>query len=209
MRLRLPRVLRRFSDRGQVISLGSRVVGGASQHRSQYVAGRVKGPGGLASRTDAMEAGVQRSRHVIALGLVIVTLAGASGAPAQPAEVEKAATEPIMRQLEAFRRGDYDAAYVFASAEIKQMFDREAFERMVKDGYPEIARSAFALVSRTEVGPDGHVYVHVRVKGANGVGIEALYEMVRERDAWRINSVMTRRDPGLVLAPLPSRDRAA
>ena len=139
-----------------------------------------------------------KTRGVIGLGLVIATLAGASVAAAQPAEVAKAAAEPIMRQLEAFRRDDYDAAYAFASAEIKRMFDREAFERMVKGGYPEIAQSAFALVSRTEVAPDGHVHIVVRVKGANGIGIEALYEMVRERDGWKINSVVTRPDPGLV-----------
>jgi ABC-type transporter MlaC component len=154
---------------------------------------------------------VRHPSDLIALSLIILALAlgDASAAAAQPAGIAKAATEPIMRQLEAFRRGDYDAAYVFASAEIKQMFDRRAFERMVKDGYPEIARSFFALVSRADVGPDGRVYVHVRVKGANGVGIEALYEMVRERGAWKINSVMTRPDPGLVLAPLVSRERAA
>ena len=78
------------------------------------------------------------------------------------------------------------------------MFDREAFERMVKGGYPEIARSTFALVSRTEVAPDGHVYVNVKIRGANGNSIEALYDMVRENDGWRINGVVTKPDPGLV-----------
>ena len=139
-----------------------------------------------------------KRRGVFGLGLVIATLAGASVASAQHGDTAKAAAEPILRQLEAFRRDDYDAAYVFASTEIKRMFDRQAFERMVKGGYPEIARSAFALVSRTDVGPDGHVHILVRVKGANGLGIEALYEMVREHDGWKINSVVTRPDPGLV-----------
>ena len=145
-----------------------------------------------------------RTRAAIVLGIVLATHAAASVVPAQQRETMKAASEPILKQLEAFRRGDYDAAYVFASAEIKRMFDREAFERMVKDGYPEIARSAFALVAGADMGPNDHVYVHVRVKGVNGVGIEALYEMVQESDGWRINSVVTRPDPGLVLAPLPS-----
>jgi hypothetical protein len=48
-----------------------------------------------------------------------------------------------------------------------------------------------------------------RVEGADGVGVEALYEMIQESDGWRINSVMTRPDPGLVLAPRPSWDRVA
>jgi hypothetical protein len=143
-----------------------------------------------------------RTRAAIVVGAVLAVLATAGVVPAQ--QVPKAASEPIMRQLEAFRRGDYDAAYGFASTEIKQMFDREAFERMVRDGYPEIARSAFAIVSGADVGPNGHVYVHVRVRGGNGLGIEALYEMVQERDGWKINSVMTKPDPGLVRAPLPS-----
>jgi hypothetical protein len=148
-------------------------------------------------------------RNAIALSLVIVAGAPAGLASAQPADLARAAAEPIMKQIEAFRRDDYEAAYAFASTEIKQMFDRLAFERMVKGGYPEIARSSFALVARTDVAPDGRVYVLVRVKGANGAGVEALYEMVREHDGWKINSVLTRPDPGLVLAPLPRRERAA
>ena len=135
---------------------------------------------------------------VIGLAIVLATLAVASVALAQPGEVAKAAAEPIMKQLEAFRRDDYDIAYVLASAEVRRMFDREAFERMVKGGYPEIARSTFALVSRTEVAPDGHVYVNVKIRGANGNSIEALYDMVRENDGWRINGVVTKPDPGLV-----------
>jgi ABC-type transporter MlaC component len=137
-------------------------------------------------------------RGVIGLAIVLAALEGASGASAQQSEIVKAAAEPIMKQLEAFRRDDYDAAYGFASAEIKQMFDRQAFERMVKGGYPEIARSTFALVARSEVGPDGDVYVQVRIRGANGTGVEAVYQMVREGDGWKINSVMTRPDSGVI-----------
>ena len=139
-----------------------------------------------------------KRRGVMGLGVVVATLAVASVAFAQPGEVAKAAAEPIMKQLEAFRRDDYDIAYIFASAEVRRMFDREAFERMVKGGYPEIARSTFALVSRTEVAPDGHVYINVKIRGANGNSIEALYDMVRENDGWRINGVVTKPDPGLV-----------
>jgi ABC-type transporter MlaC component len=137
-------------------------------------------------------------RGVIGLAIVLCSLAGASVASAQQNDVVKAAAEPIMKQLEAFRRNDYDAAYVFASAEIKQMFDRQAFERMVKGGYPEIARSTFALVARSEVGPGGDVYVQVRIRGANGSGVEAVYQMVRESDGWKINSVVTRPDSGVI-----------
>jgi hypothetical protein len=88
------------------------------------------------------------------------------------------------------------------------MFDRTAFERMVRSGYPEIARSTFALIAHTEVAPDGHVHIRVRIRGANGNSIEAVYDMVQEAGGWRINGVATRPDPGLVLTPFPSGERA-
>ena len=151
------------------------------------------GRAGSRCRRDAMTC-----CSVIGLAVIAAILAGATAASAQPAEVAKAAAEPVMKQLEAFRRDDYDAAYVFASGEIKQMFDRLAFERMVKEGYPEIARSTSAAVSRTEMGPDGDVFVQLKIRGANGTGIEALYQMVPERDGWKINSVMARPDQGAI-----------
>ena len=151
---------------------------------------------------------MQRVKGAVGLGVVVVAVVVARVALAQPAEVARAVAEPITKQLEAFRRDDYDVAYSFASAEVKQMFDRQAFERMVKGGYPEIADSTFALVSRTEAAPDGHIFVRVKIRGANGNTIEALYDMVRERDGWRINGVVTKPDPGLVFAPFLPRGRA-
>jgi hypothetical protein len=111
-------------------------------------------------------------------------------------EVLRAAAEPAMSQLDAFRRDDFDAAYGFASREIRELFDREAFERMVRTGYPEIARSVSAAVAASRHAPDGHVHLHVRIQGANGRRIEALYDMVREPDGWRVNGVMIRPAPG-------------
>ena len=135
----------------------------------------------------------------IVLELAGATLLVATASLAQPETDVKAAAEPIMKQLEAFRRDDYAAAYTFAAAEIKELFDRAAFERMVKSGYPEIARSTFAVIARSEVGPDGHLYVSVKIRGANGNSIEAVYDMVQEAGGWRINGVATKPDPGLVL----------
>src|SRR5262249_26449404 len=112
----------------------------------------------LRERRRSEEERLVRRWDVVALiaGMICVVLVAtpfmhASPAGAQPSEIAKAAAEPIMKQLEAFRRGDYDAAYVFASTEIKQMFDRPAFERMVKGGYPEIAQSTSAVVAGTEM----------------------------------------------------------
>ena len=97
-----------------------------------------------------------------------------------------------MHQLEAFRAGDFDAAYAFASANIKQIFDRPSFETMVRNGYPEIARSISAVVMEGDVGPGGQVYLRLIVQGANGRSVDAVYELVREGTDWRINGVVAR-----------------
>jgi hypothetical protein len=84
-----------------------------------------------------------------------------------------------LRQLDAFRRDDYDTAYTFASAEIDRLFDRRAFEQMVKTGYPEIATSVRAHVASTRTAPNGTVYLVIRIRGA-----------------WKINGVVAQPDPG-------------
>ena len=136
---------------------------------------------------------------VRALRLLLLTafvLLGASAeAPAQKPDADaEAAGRIVMQQLDAFRRDDYDTAFTFASEEIHQLFDRLRFEAMVRGGYPEIARSASALITGSERGDGGRLYLLVRVRGANGQAIEAVYEMVLEKGAWRINGVVARPD---------------
>ncbi len=114
-------------------------------------------------------------------------------AGAQMAADVEAASTTVLRQLEAFRRGDFDTAYGYASEEIRGIFDREAFERMVRGGYPEIARSASAPVVESAAAPNGHVYLGVRIWGPNGRAVDATYELVQEGGGWRINGVVTRR----------------
>ena len=139
-----------------------------------------------------------------AVGAALIAATLAAPAQAQPAQAQndaavvRAATEPVMRQLEAFRQGDFDAAYTFASASIRELFDRAAFEQMVRGGYPEIARSVSAAVVEARVVTETSVYLRLRIGGANGQAVEAVYEMVREDRGWRINGVRTR----------PARDAA-
>jgi Domain of unknown function (DUF4864) len=132
----------------------------------------------------------------LAVALVLPLASAVAQAPPGVADVQTA-SEPVMKQLEAFRRGDFETAYTFASAEIRQRFDRAQFEEMVRDGYPEIARSSFAVVAEGERAPNGHVYLVLKIRGANGVGIEAVYEMVSEPGGWKINGVVTKPDPGM------------
>ncbi len=132
--------------------------------------------------------------------LALLLLVPAPHAWAQtPKPAPKEASEPVMKQLEAFRRGDFDTAYTFASSDIKQQFDRPAFEDMVKNGYPEIARSTFASIAASTVAPNGHVYLQIKIRGANGNSIEALYELVLENGQWKINGVSAKPDPGLAV----------
>ena len=134
----------------------------------------------------------------IAVAVLALALAAAPRSAAQDDADAKAAESVILRQLEAFRNGDFDTAYTFAATSIQQIFDRPAFERMVVTGYPEIARSAYATIAKNERTPDDRRYVTVRIIGDNGHRIEALYEMVREDGRWRIGGVVTRPDTGLV-----------
>jgi hypothetical protein len=133
-----------------------------------------------------------RITFAISVVLVVVVVRVHGGA-AQDDEAG-AAERVVMRQLEAFRADDYDTAYTFAATVIRQAFDRAAFERMVRIGYPEIASSAHAVVIKHETTVDERRYLTLRVLGTSGTRIVAIYEMVREGADWRISGVVTRPD---------------
>jgi hypothetical protein len=132
----------------------------------------------------------------IVLGLALLLLPLCAWAQTDKGDPKTAAV-PVVRQLEAFRRNDFDTAFTFASGMIHAQFDRQDFETMVRRGYPEIAHSTFAAVTRTELESDGLAYVTVKIRGANGQTIEALYELIWE-DGWKINGVATRPDAGII-----------
>jgi hypothetical protein len=136
-------------------------------------------------------------RRKCALAFLLL-LIGVTSAWTQAANTDaKAAAVPVVKQLEAFRRNDFDTAFTFASGMIQERFDRRNFEVMVRRGYPEIAQSTFATVTKTELESPGLAYVTVKIRGANGQSIEALYEMVWEDD-WKINGVATRPDASII-----------
>jgi hypothetical protein len=128
-----------------------------------------------------------------AISVALVLLVGAHDSAA-PDDEARAAERVVMRQLQAFREDDYDRAYTFAATVIQQAFDRAAFERMVRIGYPEIARSAHAVVTKHETTVDDRRYITLRILGTNGIRIVAIYELVREGTDWRISGVVTRPD---------------
>jgi uncharacterized protein DUF4864 len=132
------------------------------------------------------------ARVLLAAFLALILVASTAAAQGDPdlAGAQAAA----LAQLEAFRNGDFEAAYGFASEEIREQFDRERFEQMVRGGYPEIARSATAVVDGVERAPNGHLFLYLRIRGANGKAVQAIYEMVHENAGWRVNGVVTRPD---------------
>ncbi len=129
------------------------------------------------------------------LVLAVMLLARAASAATQADPDAEAAGRIVMQQLDAFRRDDFDTAFGFASAEIHELFDRPRFEAMVRTGYPEIAHSVSAVIDGSQRGPGGRLYLLVRVRGANGQALQAVYEMVLENGRWRINGVVARPDP--------------
>ena len=140
---------------------------------------------------------VKRLIGGVASALAVVSLCASAVAQADKTN-PKSAAEPVVKQLEAFRRGDFDTAFTFASGMIRAQFDRQAFETMVRGGYPEIARSTFAAVTKTELESPGLAYVTVKIRGVNGQAVEALYELIWE-EGWKINGVATRPDAAGVI----------
>ena len=125
--------------------------------------------------------------------LAPLLLSGDANAQRDP-DVDEAG-RAVMQQLEAFRRDDFQAAFTFASRTIHDLFgDAARFEEMVRGGYPEIARSARANIDGSKRGDAGELYLFVHVYGENGRAVEAVYEMVKEGGAWRVNGVVTRPD---------------
>ena len=142
---------------------------------------------------------MQVKRLVVGVAGLLALLSLCASVVAQADKTNpKSAAEPVVKQLEAFRRGDFDTAFTFASGMIKAQFDRQAFETMVRGGYPEIARSTFAAVTKTELEAPGLAYVTVKIRGVNGQAVEALYELIWE-EGWKINGVATRPDAAGVI----------
>ena len=140
----------------------------------------------------------RRRSTVCTVGLALLTLAATAAGQGVDPRSDMART--VLDQLAAFRRDDWAAAYAYASATIQSRFDLEAFRQMVTGGYAPIARSTTATVSHVEVVDPSHGLVEVRVEGANGEMIDALYELVDEQGQWRINGVLTRPVEGATAA---------
>jgi Domain of unknown function (DUF4864) len=150
----------------------------------------------------------RRDGRVVPWLLLLLAAAPAAGQVSSELERrEKAMQQVVLDQLAAFRRGDWAAAYGYASATIQAQFSPETFRAMVTRGYAQIADSLGATVQRTVADDPQRGYVQVRVHGRDGETVEALYELVDEQGAWKINGVATKlvEKGNLPLAPRLSR----
>lgn len=124
---------------------------------------------------------------LLLLGLVVS--AGAAQPPVSSKKVQDEVRMVVEAQLAAFRADDYGAAYALAAANLQRRFSAPLFERLIKRGYPALARH-----TRTELGlvrGDGQDRAEVVVSVYDGREQQAdfRYLVVRQRAGWRINGV--------------------
>jgi hypothetical protein len=127
-----------------------------------------------------------RRALLLALAMVPLRLVGEDATTSSPAMKEKLQAV-IRQQLEAFRRNDYAAAYTFAASAIRAQFPMQAFEKMVRTGYPLIAKSTDVSFG---ISLDDGERAVVTVRITAGEKAETYqYLLERDGDDWRIGGV--------------------
>jgi hypothetical protein len=109
-----------------------------------------------------------------------------------PAAAQDAAAEipqVIQRQFDAFLQSDVEAAFGFASPNIRALFGTpERFGAMVQQGYPMVWRpSDVRFLDLREEG--GLLWQRVRIRDEAGAVHFLDYQMVRTPMGWQINGV--------------------
>lgn len=131
-------------------------------------------------------------RHLILALSLMVALAPSGRAQDSGAEIRAV----ISDQIAAFEADDFEAAFGFASPNIRRMFGTsEVFGQMVRNGYPMVWRPAdvrfSGLASR-----NGRPVQSVLVTDQAGALHVLDYEMVPGADGWQINGVWLREASG-------------
>ncbi len=95
----------------------------------------------------------------------------------------------IMKQLQAFRQNNADAAWAIAAPTIQKRFgSKDRFMEMVGDFYPQIMNSRSAVFKELrEV--NGSLVQRVFVEGGPGDFVDAYYSMELIDGVWRITGV--------------------
>jgi hypothetical protein len=125
---------------------------------------------------------------------VLAPCAGtAAEAKASTPEMKDKLHAVIRGQLTAFRKDDFAGAYKFAAASIREQFPLYAFETMVKNSYPAIAKNTDAVFGLTL--DDGEkAVVNVRIVGPKDESVSYQYLLERDGEDWRIGGVFVLKD---------------
>lgn len=147
----------------------------------------------------------------VSLGVLLVSLlvsapvtaqdaSSAPSAPAPPAAASQPAPDQaaiaawqgvISAQILAFRTHDAPGALKFASAEFHKTFtDPEQFYRaIIGSGYQPIADSRDESFGPYELVAADTVIQDVKLTGTDQTVYEAIYQLIREPDGWRVAGV--------------------
>lgn len=121
--------------------------------------------------------------------LLIALVLSVGGPVTVSAAGEDAVTQTIRDQLQAFRSGDPQGAYDFASPNIKGIFPSVPnFALMVKEAYPMVWTPGPAKMLGRE-SRNGGVYQQVLLTDAQGALHLLEYRLIETGDGWKIDAV--------------------
>lgn len=105
--------------------------------------------------------------------------------------------DTISAQIEAFRAGDFEGAFTYASPMIQGIFGTPGnFQRMVTEGYPMVVDPEMVEMQELrEVA--GNLWQRVRITDRAGRGWLLDYQMIEGPEGWRINAVQLSRAPDI------------
>ena len=133
---------------------------------------------------------------VIALAMMMLAPVRAQA----PATGDEAAWQQVISaQIEAFRTGDATGAFGYAAAGFKLSFpDAESFYAVILGtGYAPIAQSSSHSFGRFEMVDAAQVMQVVRLMGAEDGRFDALYQLVREPEGWRVQGVQLQKSSAI------------
>ena len=128
--------------------------------------------------------------RMLALCLTLV-LAVTAPAAADPSDQARTAIRTVIeQQMDAFGRGDGDAAFSYASPMIREKFnDPATFMKMVRQSYRPVYKPQ-VVEFRNLARADGRLAQHVYVVGPDGRTVIAVYLMEKQDDGtWKIDGV--------------------
>ena len=125
------------------------------------------------------------------LASLAATLFLTLGAQAQDDPIAKVITD----QIAAFQADDFDAAFTYASPNIKRLFGSpERFGQMVREGYPMVHRPAEVTMLESRA-MGSRVEQRVMIRDVAGRLHLLSYQLIDTDDGWQINGVQLLRAP--------------